>query len=273
MSRKSLGLLLCLLLSVFIYAEDRLEVRPQEEAVPSLGMLLIKAGDYCDRLENAVLDFVCQEEIAEHIDMSQDDPQNPSPFRNNKFIYDYQFIRKGSTTNEIRVLLEENGVRKNEKNAELKTRIFYFRNVLYGPIDLLSWLRQLLYDYKLLLDEGGEEFFVIEAIPKPDNKQEHIPYGKIWLSKKDFSICKIEWNPKTAKYFSNILERAEYYKSEPKVLFVTEFSYEKNGIKFPSRHEMTESYILADGQVFKRSRTKVIYREYKFFTVETTVKH
>jgi hypothetical protein len=54
---------------------------------------------------------------------------------------------------------------------------------------------------------------------------------------------------------------------------VTEYGFEKNGIRFPSRDTSEEAYLKPDGTKFIRSRTSVVYRDYKFFTVETDIKY
>ena len=54
-----------------------------------------------------------------------------------------------------------------------------------------------------------------------------------------------------------------------KPLLVTEFAVEKNGLRFPSADLTEESYRGADGKLFVRARTNVVYKDHRFFTVET----
>ena len=42
-----------------------------------------------------------------------------------------------------------------------------------------------------------------------------------------------------------------------------------NGVRFPSLDFTEEAYINAGGNKFVRSEARVLYRDYKFFTVET----
>jgi len=54
---------------------------------------------------------------------------------------------------------------------------------------------------------------------------------------------------------------------------VSEYKVEKNGIRFSSRYFIEEAYIGKKGKKFISSETTVIYRDYKFFTVETEIKY
>lgn len=61
--------------------------------------------------------------------------------------------------------------------------------------------------------------------------------------------------------------------SSPKIQFVSEYGFEKNKIRFPNKYYVEEIYILPSGRRFSRSKTTVVYDNYKFFIVETTVKY
>jgi hypothetical protein len=52
----------------------------------------------------------------------------------------------------------------------------------------------------------------------------------------------------------------------------SEYAFEKNGIRFPSRYIVKGSYLGKLGRRFQRSETDVTYDRYKFFTVETEVR-
>ena len=266
-------IILVSLLSISILSASRFP-NPQSTSEKNdeqerLRLILSRTGEYCYLLENAVIDFVCLEEIKEEINWSKDYPRmRPWLIRNN-YVYDYQFVKKNHRIEESRVLLEENGRKKHEKNAKLKTSTFQYQNVLYGPIDLLSWERQDVYEYRIKTDEefAEETIVVLEAIPK--SLEDYNAYGKILINKDDFSILKIEWNPKSIRGYVRIEETAERYESEPDIIIITEFNYEKNSIRFPSKHSIQEAYVDEKGKRFIRSELTVIYRDYKFFTVET----
>ena len=121
-----------------------------------------------------------------------------------------------------------------------------------------------------LLD--GEKTIVIEAIPI-HTLREQLLWGKIWISDDDLSILKIEWNQAKMAHSAIIKDMARRYKGEPRITHITEFGFEKNGIRFPSHYFIEEAYIKKKGKKIVHSETRVVYKNYKFFTVETEVKY
>ena len=283
---------------LFSFYQNIFSQNSSEEKGEQLKLIRIlkKAGEYCSRLEHAAFYFVCLEEISERIDHSRDivqgilvqttttigpDYQRRTSFKThrkkivkNKYIYDYQLIRKDYETKERRILLEEKGKKKDEKDAQLKTIMFRYEKVLFGAIDLLSEYRQPYHDYKIVGEEmlNGEKALVIEAVPKPSLRQSYF-FGKIWVKESDFSIIKIEWNQKSIGNFQILEEIAKRYKSKPRITLISEYNVEKNGIRFPSQFFIEEAYISQKGKKFIRSEITVIYKDYKFFSVETKIKY
>jgi hypothetical protein len=68
---------------------------------------------------------------------------------------------------------------------------------------------------------------------------------------------------------STIDERARIYKSEPMVAMTCEYETERKGIRYPSRFSIEEAYVNQSGQRFVRTKINVIYKNYKYFSVET----
>jgi hypothetical protein len=178
--------------------------------------------------------------------------------------------------------LEKNGKRFHEENAGLETLAFRHQHVLLRTVDLFSEFGNTLNDYRLIGEEilYGEEAIVIEAVPK--NSYEHrflygadpsYLSGKIWVKKKDFSILKIIWNPLVIREIQNIEENAKRYKAEPRIAIISEYQFEKNGVRFPSRLSVEEAYIDKRGQKFVRSETEIVYKDYKYFIVQTEIKY
>lgn len=254
-----------------------------------LADVLEKGSEYCEKLEKAAFNFVSNEKIIEIIDITdewagrdqvlklvKDLPGAWGPskkIKKNTFIYDYQLIKKGGRTKETRILLEENGKEKYEKNAKLKTHMFYYEKPIFGPIGLLSEYWQNYHDYKILgeVKLKKKKAIVIEAIPNSSLKENPL-YGKIWIDKNNFSILKIEWQPESMRDFKIIEETAKKYKSMPKITFISEYDIEKNGINFPTKVFIREAYLGKKGK-FIKSETTIIYENYKFFTVETEIKY
>lgn len=234
-----------------------------------LEIILKKCAEYCEKLDNVVLFFVCQEEVKEEMLLL---PHMRKKERN-VYVYDYQLIRKENEINERRILLEENRQKKREKDAQLKTKIFTYKNIIFGPIDLLNEGLQQYNDYKIVKEEKlkGEKSVVIEAVPKPSFKSDYL-YGKIWVRKADFSILKIEWKQQSIKNYEIIEETALKIRAEPQITLIAEYGFEKNGIRFPSKLFIQEAYSSLGIRRLTLCKYTVIYDGYKFFTVDTESK-
>ncbi len=242
---------------------------------------LKKIREYCTRLKNGAFHFVCLEEISEKIDYSQD-IQEDYIIEKNRYLYDYQLIKKDGRIKESRILLEVNGIKRNEKDAQLETKVFRHKNVLMNTVDLFSGFGEDFNDFQIIKEEpfNGDHAIVIEAVPKdsysrmfPVGLQPSYLNGKIWVKEDDFSILRIEWSPRVIRDFQNIEELAEKYEAEPCITIISEYRYEKKGIRFPSRLFVEEAYIDRNGGVFIRSETGIVYKDYKFFIVETEIKY
>lgn len=275
------------------------EVTVQKVDPFQMALILKSARQYCQRLEKAALDFVCQEEVLEKIDLSRDSkpefvnrvypvneskvvalpppqrPPTPQDARHpgsidNGYLFDYQFIRKAGEARENRVLLEKNGKKAGRKEELPKTATFQYADILLAPIRLLDERFGEYYDYRLLrADElNGVKAWVLDVVPRLAVVDVYLG-GKIWLKQEDSSILRIDWDPATFGKYESILLRAKKYKSEPQVTSRTEFGFEKNGLRFPSLDLTEEAYIDKDGKKYVRAVTKIVYKDYKFFTVET----
>jgi hypothetical protein len=93
-------------------------------------------------------------------------------------------------------------------------------------------------------------------------------YGKAWVGDPDGEILKIEWSESRIGRREIFEQRAEKYRLKPRITLRSEFSAEKNGIRFPSTLWIEEAYLNARGRAFIRSTTTVAYKDFKFFTVE-----
>ena len=234
-----------------------------------LEIILKKCAEYCERLDNSVLHFICEEKITEEILKGR-----LAFVEKNKYIYDYQLIRKANKIEEQRILIKENGRKKNDLDAQLKTKRFHHKYIVFGPLGLLSQEQQKNYEYKILKDVTykKEKAVILEASPKSLNGINAL-YGKIWIRKKDFAILKIEWEQESLENFEEIEKIAEMLNAKPEITFISEFGFEKNKIRFPNKYSVVERYIPRFGveKSFIWSQTTVIYDNYKFFIVDTKV--
>lgn len=292
----TLKILFTLTLVIFLFGE--------REGFSSLSVnidiLLKRCAAYCERLQEAVLDYVCQEEITEELIYESRTRgfraiELVSLHQTNHYIYDYQLIRKGRDFIEKRVLREENGQRRHVENASLKTRRFHHRGVIFGPIGLLSRSQQPSFDYQLLGKDKfqGNECLILGAKPKPGIKIKYL-YGQLWISARDGSILKIEWTQQSLQNIETVNKIARSLGAQARIKFASEYGFEKNGLRFPSRYYVEERYffpsprrfIIVDKEGWQKhlrplligpqkellfSRVTVSYRDYRFFTVETRV--
>jgi hypothetical protein len=264
-------------------------------------LVLKAAREYCRRLEKAAIDFVCREETTERIDLSRDlrpdhvsrwyldqasgemnvglpppqRPPVPRDFRKagsveNTYVFDYQFVRQSGKITERREILDKNGKKAGKKEEPPKTEAFQYADILLAPVRLLDERFGEYYDYRLLREDtlDGTKVWVLDVVPRLSLVDVYLG-GKLWLKQDDSSILRIDWDPTTFGRYENILRRAKIYKCEPQVTSTTEFAFEKNGLRFPSVDLTEEAYQDQQGKKFVRAITKVAYKDYKFFTVET----
>ena len=252
-----------------------------------LELILKKCAEYCERLENVSLHFICKEEITEEVNKPRgvrsilvesgifNGNMVPSYFGKNMYTYDYQLISKENSLDEKRILIEENGQEKNDLDAQLKTTRFQHKFVIFGPLGLLNQEQQKNYEYKILKDVtyNKEKAVVLEALPKFP-QENNVLYGKIWIRKKDFALLKIEWNPELLGNFEEIEKIGEVLNSTPRITFISEFGFEKNNIRFPNKYSVEEIFIHRhSGKRFIWSITIVVYGNYEFFIVDTNEKN
>lgn len=252
----------------------------KENGKNQLTIILKKCAEYCEKLDNVSLHFVCNEKVKERIFYAHGFRtiiRRSSPFyKDNTYLYDYQLIRKNKIIHEQRILLKKNGKEVHEKNASLKTKLFMHKYVIFGPIGLLSAKWQQHHDYKFIKNAkiNGEKAIVLKATPKSNNILNHL-YGKIWIKKDDSSILKIEWNQASIGNYDKIQEKSKKINAIPRITCISEYGFEKNSIRFPSKYTVKEEYVykLPQTGTFKNSEIFVKYIDYNFFTVETEVKY
>lgn len=275
---------------------------PAQAAVPKLADVLARAAEYCRKLESSAFDFICREEIKETIDPKLDVKAMSSAQSigsvndlgvgasnyfgptisistvkkvKRTFVYDYQCIRAGRTIRESRTQLEENGKKKVRANAELQTSVVVFGTALLAPVGLLGERFQPDYEFKVVAAEVSDKarLLVLDASPKPGVAQSRNLYGKVWIDPATGNIHKIEWSESRVGRFDVFQKRGEKFGRTPHLTIRSEFSAEKNGIRFPSRLSVEEAYLSDKGKAFIRSKTDVTYKDFKFFSVEYEIRN
>jgi len=238
----------------------------KEQDDPRLAAVLKKTAQYCLRLDKAALDFVCLEDVAEMT--RRYTPQT------DVYLYDYQFIRKGRETKEKRNLISVNGKKTNIGDSQLYTVMFQYKNVLFGPVGLLSQNWQAYHDYKLVGEDtfSNDKVVVIEVKPNAFLVTPHC-YGKVWVNEEDGSVLKIIWDQESLGNFQSAEEWARIHDAELQITAYSEYGHEKNGLRFPSRSYTEYATIEKNKRKFVSAEITITYRDYKFFTVETEIKY
>lgn len=249
--------------------------------------ILIKAEEYCRKLENAALYFVCRERIVETIypgrelntatytakDRIKGDVgflfTEDAPSGDKLFAYEYQLIRQAGRIRERRRLLEESDKTPVGGKDYPRTRRFFIDRAVLGPVGLFGRESQSLFQYRIL-DEGmldGKPVDVVEVKPNSASASRSV-YGKAWVDKTTGAILKMEIE---AESFSGYDRIAAEYNSQgfrPSVSFEIAYGYENGGLFFPSRIRLKESRYGVGV-----SGLTVDYDRYKFFSVGTEVKY
>ena len=257
LSRATISLLIAVICALPVRSNSQ-----EQDDRARLAAILRKAADYCRKLDRAALDFVCLEEVTET-------SYNLSP-STDVYLYDYQLIRKTGGAKEQRNLVAVNGKKANVRDTRPHTGHFQYENVLFGPVGLLSEYWQSFLSYKLVGEDAIQDLkaVIVEATPGPELKEAH-PYGKIWIREDDGSVLKIVWDQKSLGNFKTIEEWAKEHGALPQITSFSEYGFEKNGIRFPSRSYTEQAYLRKDRGKSPAAEISVVYKDYKFFTVET----
>lgn len=250
-----------------------------------LGQILDRTSMYCEKVKKVALSFTCTENIESNkyvyrkgatliINAFGDIPEvhdfdvrdlKLQKIVKDKFIYEYRLVKKDSTLEENRTLLQKNRRKKYKENAELKIQ-YKGQFVLYGPVGFLSNYWQKYFDYEIVGEEllDKKNTIVVEASPNPANK-ENRNFAKIWLDEKDFSILQIEWQPQSIADYQRKMQESRRGNLEEKVIWNIKYGVEKNAIKFPSKQLIQR--ILVDYNWKKKIMEEVsfVYSDYKFF--------
>ena len=243
--------------------------------------VLSKAADYCEKLKNIALFFICDEDITEIIY----DPYRileESGRRWNsivsRYLYDYQLIRKDGSIRESRTLLRANDKRVKKENANLETKRFWYKYIVFGPLGMFERGSQSLHSYTFEKEVRlwGRPAIIIKVAPKNQVKAAWL-YGRVWLDKDSGSTLKVEWEGEAMSDFGTIREIAKNLNAKPIFKHFAEYEYEKNRIRFPSFFGIREEYeqvrpTFVGRYKLLKSELKVIYQNYKFFTVDTEVR-
>ncbi len=175
---------------------------------------------------------------------------------------------------EKRILLEEDGKKKHVEDVELRPVKYIGKYLVYGPVGFLSHYWQKRFDYKIVGEDiiDGKEAIIIASSPKQE-MEENENYGRVWVDKKNFSILKIEYDPRSIKDYEDELILSPIGDLKKKVVWTVHYGVEKKGVRFPSKQLVREYYVNNEGEAVLMEEVTFHYVDYKFFVVEVEIKY
>jgi hypothetical protein len=257
----------------------------ETEDLKTLDAILKKTGDYCEKVKAIALFYVCREKVADerlvfarrnlmNFSVSDEGTIKPRRIRTKTYTYDYQLVKKGEIPIEKRSLLEEDGKEKYEENVEFRPVKYHGSYTVYGPVGFLSKKWQEHYEYEIAGEDviDDKKAIIIASVPR-NEREINYNFGRIWVDAKDFSILKIEYDPRSIKDYEDELAQSPLGDLRKKVIWTMLFGIEKNGVRFPSQQVIQEFYVNSKGEELLIEKITFRYEDYKFFIVETEVKY
>lgn len=291
LSEKLIGrFLLCILLLTlcgfarYLFSQENKIVKSQEE----LNKILEKTGDYCEKVKKMALFYICIEKIVKKRYFYKTETYRKKLLdadawtwnkrfkvkrtKKNTYTYDYQLIKKEDELHERRILLEEDGKKKLEENVELKMVKYVSKYLVFGSVGFMSKYWQHYFDYEIVGKDTveGKKTIILNSFPT-SAAEENDNYGRIWVDEGDFSILKIEWDPKSIKNYEEEIIPSPIGDLKKTIIWSVSYGIEKNGVRFPSKQLIQEFLINKEGEKFIHEETLFNYVDYKFFKVEVDV--
>lgn len=299
-TKKSLILLIAVLGMVIpTFSLDKRTFDEKTISPEEMQRILQGAAEYCERLKQSAFHFYCREKITEtHNPLSEYGtlPQSeyieimsgldslvygiPKGFgrvKNHEF--GYRLFKQGTNITEERDLIYSNDKTEIRGDQVITANAFFAQRTVFGPVTVLDRSRQENYDIRFVefAKYKNRPAVAIEALPK--NPAETLGvYGKIWIDRDDFSVLKIEANPKSIRGYDKLKELAEKLNSKLLLTLESEFNEIHGGLRFPTKVRMSEKYkggraiLHYRGSIgWERTITEFLYTDYQFFDVQTEV--
>jgi protein TonB len=258
--------------------------------------LLEGAAGYCEKLEQAALEFICRERIGEtHYNFASDPkwiglivgsretgeiisrtffPQwDPQRTIRSDYVCDYLYVRRGDRVEERRIVLEDDGRKMTDRNRLLEEKRFTALNPVLAAVELLGRGQQALFNYRVIGRSSLQrrDAAILEAIPKSGNSR-GVEYAKVWVDSGNFQILRSEVQGVPIEGYDDVLRDSIQFPVRPYLLTTHTYEFEKNGIRFPGQSIIRVEYPRR-GE-FTKDRTLKLkidmkYDKYQFFSVET----
>jgi hypothetical protein len=280
----------------------------KQETLPAeqLQKILNGAAGYCEKLKQSVFHFFCQEKIVETLDsLVHNDRMLPDigaqlqderyifqrlPLVNeysmvktavHTYTFSYRLIKSSVQIKEEREWLSSQDSVPITRDQVVKPTSFFSQRAIFAPLTLLGRDRQEYYHFRYLGRDqcSGRSAAVIKVIPK-NREQENSDsiFGNVWIDLEDYSILKIEADPRSIKGYQVLKELEKKLSTRLFLTLEIDFSEIREGIRFPTAVTMVEKY--KGGRLisqykgpkgWERNRTVFTYSDYQFFDVNVEV--
>jgi VWFA-related protein len=261
--------------------------------------ILQGAAHYCQKLKQSAFHFYCREKVLETRKTINDSVErgrisylrrrviNRTPeeiyrmgyTQVKNYVFGYRLIKQGDRIIEERDWISSGDNVKVKRDQVVKTNAFFSEKAVFAPITILDPTRQDRYNFQFIrFDErNGRPAAVIEALPKNPAETAAI-YGTLWIDKEDFSILKIKANPQSIKSYKLLKDLALKLRTRLHLSLEIDFDRQQKGIRFPTKISFLEKYkggrIISTNRApngWERTRTRFVYSDYRFFSVQTDV--
>ena len=178
-----------------------------------LQMILDKCSEYCLKLSESALFYICNERVNEktrtvkgpRMGISFTPPRAYSQShdmtsfsyawialedpKKHVFLHDYQLIRKKDKIEERRILMEKDGEAVDPESFAEGGEGSYSLAPVMGPVQILGLEERQKFIFERSRDERikGNPVYVLEAQLIP-GQTSHIKRGRIWIDKSNFRI-------------------------------------------------------------------------------------
>jgi VWFA-related protein len=275
----------------------------QAISAEEMNHILQGAADYCQRLKQSAFHFYCQEQIVEArasltktgtylTDISSASHIADLPYRQRAlygrrrgktlvkgYLFGYRLIKQGNQIKEERDWISSRDNKQVTRDQVVKTNTFFSEKAVFAPITILDRTRQDRYNFQFIRfdQRNGRSAAVIEALPKKPVETATI-YGILWIDMEDFSILKIEADPRSIRGYGQLKKLAETLRTRLHLSLEIDFDRQQERIRFPTKVSFLEKYkggriisMYQGPKGWERTRTRFIYSDYQFFSVQTDV--
>jgi len=276
-------------------------IKTESISAEELQFLLDNAAGYCEKLKNSAFHFLCNEKIiesrsslstgeADTSDINELSPYvrwntQPMGFFKDEikavktYAFSYRLLKNGTELQEEREWLSSKDNNPISKDDVVKPTTFFSQRAIFAPLTMLARERQDRYNFRFIRFDTRKDrrAAVIEAIPK-NQEEENSIYGNIWIDLEDYSILKIEADPRSIKGYQSLKNLEKKINARLFLTLEIQFDELREGIRFPTEVLMLEKYkggryvsTYKGSEGWERNRTTFTYTDYRFFDVKVEV--